>query len=126
MANEFSRSIFPPELLNGEKSNTVQDTFFSLTGKFDGTNQLTAVVGVYETCDKKKGNFLLFFKTNPQSEPLVVTLVSYGQAEFSYLYAPSNKGIRVAHCYACDVTEGFQWNVATHQFELVPEEDNGD
>lgn len=70
-ANEFSRDLFPPKMLldHGEDILTRGGTAFSISGKFDDTNLLTALVGVYETCAKEKGTFLLILKSPESSGP---------------------------------------------------------
>ncbi len=110
-ANEFKKALFPREVVEGVLGlNEIMGDkdSFSLAGKFDGARQLTALVGVFETCDKKTATFLLLLDTKNKENP-VVSLIKYDTPFFAYLL-PDEKGFLLLDCYACSEATLYQWD----------------
>jgi len=113
-ANEFSKKLFPKELTDGLRGADVETIekdggAFSVVRKFDGENQQTALVGVYETCDRNVGTFLMLLKTNRNGKSRIAFLKEYENAFFAYLMPRPKNRILFADCYGCDSSSVYTW-----------------
>lgn len=121
-ANEFERELFPKNMLRSDHRGYYDQLgailkdgrSFSVTGKFDGVRQLTALVGVYESCDKKTGTFLLLLDMGKRNTP-VVFLKEYDEQFFAYLQPNKKNELILWDCYECDGATLYQWDKATNR-----------
>jgi hypothetical protein len=113
-ANEFTNELFPKELTDGLPGADVETIekdggTFSVVRKFGGANKQTALVGVYETCDRKVGTFLMLLKANRNGKSRIAYLKEYDEAFFSYLMPRPKDRILFADCYGCDGASVYTW-----------------
>jgi hypothetical protein len=122
-ANVFKKELFPHEVYKGSGGldEILKGDFgFSATSKFDGVNQMTALVGVYETCDKQhSGNFLLVLDDNKNHQNKIIFLVQFGGDEFAFLENSHRNGFSLWTCWGCDNSRNYQWNKSTKEFVEV-------
>jgi|GEM_PF-4966546 hypothetical protein len=116
VANEFKKELFPKSVFEGAigLNEILKEGSFSVTGKFDGVRTISALVGVYESCDKTIGAFLLFLNTKNRNKP-VIYIQEYGES-FAFLEHFDKSGVVVWNCFACDGATIFSWDKSTHQF----------
>jgi hypothetical protein len=113
-ANEFTDELFPNELANVSPAADVAAIkkaggSFSLAENFDGVNQLTALVGVYETCEKKVGTFLMLLNSKANGKSGIAFLKQYDKAFFAFLMPRPNNRILFADCFGCDGGLIYTW-----------------
>lgn len=123
-ANELTRELFPADLLTVGGEDMLKDAgnSFVLTGKFDGKNQLTALVGVYETCDKEKGTFLLIVNIDTANKPAVVFVELFpNMQQFASLYHTQENEIDLWWCYRCNHHQELLWDQTKQAFVWKPE-----
>jgi hypothetical protein len=118
-ANEFRRDLFPPELASSFGN---QKSPFAIDGFFDGTKiKQTALVGVYETCEGKRGAFFLILARPAGTPPAIRFLVEIlGEREFLMVEAAGASTIAVFHCMECDHISKYRWNKSKKRFVLLP------
>jgi hypothetical protein len=118
-ATEFSRELFPPELLveNGTDLLAEAELSFSVEGSFDGsgTKQI-ALVGVYETCAGGKGRFLLILDAGTRKVRFLEAQAA--KDRFSALRAIGPSEIMVMYCLECDVGSTVRWDRARKRFVM--------
>jgi hypothetical protein len=118
-ANEFRKELFPPELAS---SFVDQKSPFAIDGFFDGTKtKQTALVGVYETCDGKRGTFFLILAWPTGRPPSIRFLVEIpGERGFAMVEASDASTIAVFHCMECDNVSKYRWSKSKKRFLLLP------
>lgn len=108
-ANEFKETLFLDDIPRADIKAIQKDGgTFSLTEKFDGVNQQTALVGIYETCSHDTGTFLMLLQTEKSSSPIVF-LKEYANAFFVYLLPLQKNRMVLADCYGCDSGAIYTW-----------------
>jgi hypothetical protein len=115
-ATEFTRELFPPGLLVEDGTDWMAEgrAFFTVKGRFDRSKtEQTVLVGVYETCDGKKGSFVLVLDEGTKKIRFVDTIAD--KAEFAALQAGRGE-IHVLHCLACDNASTLRWNAKKRAF----------
>jgi hypothetical protein len=118
-ATEFSRELFPPELLveNGTDLLAEAGLSFSVEGSFDGSGtKQTALVGVYETCGGKKGRFLLILDAGTRKVRFLDAQAA--KDRFSALRATGRSGLVVMYCLECDMGSTVRWDRARKRFVM--------
>jgi hypothetical protein len=122
-ASEFRRELFPPELQDDLKSRT-----FAIDGFFDGSkSRLTALVGVYETCEGYGGTFVLILG-RPRQDPLkqpppTVRFISEKSTgyPFAVIKAGPDSSIVLDDCRFCDL-DSLKWDRSRRRFMWVNSE----
>ncbi len=121
-ANEFEQTLFPVSTYTGNYGlNEIlkNGRSFSISGKFDGTRLLTALVGIYQKCDGRNGTFVLVIDKANRANP-VVFLYQFEQAFFSYLLNMDKSTFSIWDCIACDSSTTFHWNNSYKMFTIEP------
>jgi hypothetical protein len=120
--NELRKDLFPAELA---KSFEDERSPFAVDGFFDGSKtRHTALVGVYETCKKAKGAFLLIVAWPAAKPPVVRHLVELpGEHEFGVVFASDDLTVTLQHCLECDHVSQYRWNKSRMRFVLLPARD---
>jgi hypothetical protein len=112
-ATEFSRELFPQELLieNGTDLLAEAGLSFSIEGAFDGSGKKQiALVGVYETCGGQKGRFFLILDAETRK---VRFLDAQATAQrFSAIAAQGRSTIVIMYCLECDACSTVRWDRA--------------
>ena len=115
-ATEFRPELFPPDLAKDFKQPGV-DIAFSFDRSFDGSKvPQTALVGVYEGCDGRRGSFLLVLARLPGKPPTVRFVQEFPDNPFGILAATRDGTIAVFHCLECDNLNRFKWSKAKKRF----------
>jgi hypothetical protein len=128
-ANEFTLDLFPNEVRVGgdfplEAMLKDSKAAFALSGQFGGSRILDLLVGVYETCSKKRGTFLIALEGSGASRRVVDVVQSNGSAYFAVLHHAKKDHVQIWWCFYCDHVSEFKWNNATSRFELEPEREH--
>jgi cytochrome c551/c552 len=117
-ANEFAKELFPLDVLGGflGLNEILQErNSFSITRKFDGINKITVLVGVYQTCEKKTGTFLIGLN-NSKKNKQVVFLEKFDTPFFAFLSNGNKQSFELWDCYACDGNLVYEWNKSSRTF----------
>jgi hypothetical protein len=116
-ATEFSRELFPQELLieNGTDLLAEAGLSFSIEGSFDrsGTKQI-ALVGVYETCRGQEGRFFLILDADTRKVRFLDAQAA--KQRFSAIAAQGGSTIVIMYCLECDVSSTVRWDRARQRF----------
>jgi hypothetical protein len=118
-ASEFTREAIPKDLLNEGGSDIMAETGFgfSIEGNFDRSKtRQVALVGVYETCRKARGSFVLILDKDTQRIRFVDTMED--EHQFAALKAEGGT-IHVAYCMECDVGSALRWNAKRKAFVWI-------
>jgi hypothetical protein len=119
-ANELKKDEYLGKLSQHEKNGieNLDDINFSITGKFDGKAEMTAVTGIYKTCSGDLGNFLLVIKENDNKNEFVSLLNLSNQPAFTTLHKSNEDNkIRVWWCLNCDGISTLYWNEDKNGFD---------
>jgi hypothetical protein len=123
-ASEFRRELFPAELQDDLKSRN-----FAIDGFFDGSkSRLTALVGVYETCEGHGGMFVLILgwlrQDPPKHGPPTVRFVSERSTAypFAVIKALPDSTIVLDDCRFCDDGNSLTWDRSRRRFIWVNSE----
>lgn len=120
-ASEFSSDIFPDEQYFRRRSKEMAEerVTYSLSGKFDGIRDLTALVGVYESCVGSRGTFLILLENTSAKEVRPIFVNEYRKpAQWAGLHVSEKKNeISVWGCLGCDDVSTLEWNPKTNTFE---------
>jgi hypothetical protein len=123
-ASEFRRELFPPELQDDLRSRT-----FAIDGFFDGSkSRLTALVGVYETCEGYGGTFVLILGLSRQDAlkhgaPTVRFVSERPTAyPFAVIKTLPDSSIVLDDCRFCDDGNSLKWDRSRRRFIWVNSE----
>ncbi|AMN44673.1 hypothetical protein [Rhodoplanes sp. Z2-YC6860] len=112
-ATEFRKDLFPADLATD--LDQTGGLSFAADGFFDGSKvKQTALVGAYETCDGKRGSFLLVLAW-PRDDAPVVRFVHEMSIPFAML-GMRHSTIVIFHCMECDHVTEFKWDKSNRRF----------
>lgn len=129
-ANEFTRDLFPQNLLKIKDYDMLYGVngSFSLTQKFDGVTPLTALTGVYQTCDNKKGVFLLILdESKSDGKPMIIFKEIFeGKPTIAYFrMTDSDNSLHLYWCFDCGHFSVLNWNTEKRKFEWAEVKEPG-
>jgi hypothetical protein len=128
-ATEFRKDLLPKEIVieeNGGDSMEGEDGFsgfsFALEDNFDGSaRKQIALVGVYEDCSGKTGNFFMIL--DQAAGRFKVRFLSAFQTDRQFLALhKEGKMIEVYYCLGCDHFSRLQWDRKQKKFVWLPSE----
>jgi len=134
-ANEFSKDIFKrdafgasPELqIEFEELQDLGDVGlnFSVAGKFDGSSLMTALGGVFQTCDGRTGAFFLVVQNQQNEKYSKVQLVELvSPPRIVLLHLEDDLSIMLAECMDCEFDGRLRWNAANRSFDWDAEKES--
>lgn len=117
-ANELESGLFPPSTYKGNDgldSLLKYGWSFSITEKFDGVRSMTALVGVYETCERKSGSFLAVLDNTNHS---VAYFEQYEHPPilFTRLLRIDSHSFSVWDCFLCETITVLEWDKTARKF----------
>jgi hypothetical protein len=118
-AGEFTPDMFPAETLVENGYDHLKETglSFSVQGSFDGSRlSQTALIGVYETCARKKGRFFLIFDTGTKRVRFLDTDDS-AKEQFAVI-GSDGRTLHIFYCLECDNVSTVRWDRARKRFVM--------
>lgn len=125
--SEFSQDLFPRELLYELQDSDKGSPFFSIDNAYSRSGSpLTTVVGAYESCDGRKGLFILVL--NERSLPREIRFVGEfeGMKAIAHLKKVDDRSIGLWWCGSCDNVQYLEWDEKDKKFVWVFPEFSGD
>jgi hypothetical protein len=126
-ATELRKDLLPKKIVieeNGGDSMEAQEGFsgfsFALEGNFDGSpRKQTALVGVYEDCSGKAGNFFMILDRAAGRFKVRFLNALPTERQFLALHQ-EGKMISVYNCLDCDHFSRLQWDRKQKKFVWLP------
>ncbi len=126
-ATEFRKDLIPKELLveggvDGMEANKMS---FAVEGHFDGSaTKQVALVGVYEECAGKRGQFILILD-QPADGKAKIRFINAMQMDhqFGALQKGEDNTVVTWSCMDCDGRSVLKWDRKKRKFDWLPEPD---
>jgi len=122
-ANEFTKPLFPTELLNEDGTDILKGPglSFSLTDTFGPrAAKLTVLVGAYERCDSEKGLFLLILERKNKGKKAIFLDQFPNEKALPSVRKVSQNSIELWWCVECDNFQELEWQRKEGRFEWKP------
>jgi hypothetical protein len=122
-ATELRKDLLPKQIVIEENGgDSMVGHTFALEDNFDGsTRKQIALVGVYEDCNGKTGNFFLILDQAAGRFKVRFLSSVRTQRQFLALKEGDHKMIVVQNCLECDNFSTLQWDRSQRKFVWLPD-----
>jgi len=128
-ANEFTKSLFPDELLSEGGTDILKGPglSFSITDTFGPrAAKLTVLVGAYARCDSEQGLFLLILEKLKKGKKAIYLAQFPDEKALPSVRKVSPNSIELWWCVECDNSQELEWRRKEGRFEWKPYSDPGE
>lgn len=124
-AGEFTKEVYLKHLDTVDVKEMSESATFSITGRFNGKDEMEAISGVYRKCTGEKGNFLLTITSGGQEVRAVSVLeMNENSPGFMSLSKVGSDEINIWWCLSCDHSGLVKWEESADNFSFQESDDN--